>query len=69
VVGKAELDFGLNVMAIGFAKGRFVVVRIPDLRIVVDVHGRSDIVSVTFSPQLFAFIVATVTGDVFRFML
>jgi hypothetical protein len=69
VVGKAELDFGLNLMAIGFAKGRFVVVRIPDLRIVVDVQGRSDIVSVNFSPQLFAFIVATVTGDVFRFML
>jgi hypothetical protein len=64
IAGKAELDFGMNVLMLGFVSGNFRVLKIPMLETVVDRSCEKEIVSVGYSSSCHAFLVSVVGGDI-----
>jgi hypothetical protein len=62
--GRTEFDFGMNVLMLGFRSGKFIVLRIPDLHVIVDLDCHAEIVFVRYLTHFNGFLVGVVGGAI-----
>jgi hypothetical protein len=61
---KAEFEGGLSALTLAFENGRFMLIAVPQFRVLMDVTIEKPIASVHFMPQYNGFLVATVDREI-----